>query len=61
MRGEIVSITCPYCNDFKLFLNNNYLNSRWECPNCVYVFYYGWFNKFLQYEKFVTRRIKNEF
>ena len=62
MRGEIVSITCPYCNDFKLFLSRDkYLDVRWQCLNCVYVFSYGWFNKFLQYENFVTRKVKNEF
>ena len=63
MKGEIISITCPYCEDVPLFLNksNSHLGERWECPKCVYVFSYGWFNKFLQYENFVTRKVKNEF
>lgn len=62
MKEEIISIRCPYCEGFFLFkrkLNDG--DFRWECANCVYIFSSDWFDKFPQYEKFITRRIKNEF
>ncbi|KKL14979.1 hypothetical protein LCGC14_2510220 [marine sediment metagenome] len=60
MKGEIIEIICPHCKDVYLFKSRDkFLEVRWVCSKCVYVYSHNWFNEFPQYEKFVTRRIKN--
>ncbi len=61
MEGQITSIICPHCGDVPLFLNknNSHLGERWECMKCVYTYSHSWFDKFPQFEKFVTRKVKN--
>ncbi|KKN28602.1 hypothetical protein LCGC14_0852470 [marine sediment metagenome] len=62
MKGEIINIKCPNCPNVFLYkrrLENG--DFKWVCVKCVYTYSSDWFDKFPQYEKFITRRIKNEF
>ena len=58
MKGQIINIICPTCKDFSLFkrrLTDG--DFQWQCPNCVYIYSSDWFDKFHQFERFVTRKI----
>lgn len=57
MKGEIISIICPYCKDVNLFKSRDKF-SKWKCSKCIYTFPFNWFNEFSQFEKFVTRKMK---
>lgn len=66
-KGKIIRVVCPHCGlemreklravtGETLFNSYKKIASKyWECKDCVYIFGYGWFDTFFQYERFILR------